>query len=269
MLYTKFSDVRITIISLLAHLETIGNTHGEIHIYPHGHWGHTDNPIPQTTPRPTRPTRPPTQRPTRAPTTRRPRPARVLIFRTISIQRFSDHLHIAGYLDLRSGGTIQFRFRTLHSQGILFITGRGLNTNSVPYFIALEIVDGRLYVVYDFGAQTKRVAILQNIDVSNGQWHNIRLEFTRSAIIVYLNNRPVRIDLTFEEVGRMYFDGGLNFGGIRDINLPSWYLYSRNGFVGCIGDFELINIGKKLRGNQFNCCCNMNCMLEKIITSNF
>lgn len=217
VIYTKFArNNHVTIISLLAHIETHASTHGRVIIYKPNEFG-TRPPLPATT--------------------LAPRPKEIYLFRTLSILQFNFHIRATGFIDMRNGGEISFRFRTLQSQGLIFVAGTSGS------FVSCEIVDGYLYMVYDFGAGAKRVRLSSSI-VNDGQPHTVRLVFSYGRrLTAYYDNVPITASLSGSETS-LYFSGGIWFGGPREDDQLSWYLISRNGFVGCLLDFVLTDTSK-------------------------
>lgn len=138
---------------------------------------------------------------------------------------------------MRNGGEISFRFRTLQSQGLIFVAGTSGS------FVSCEIVDGYLYMVYDFGAGAKRVRLSSSV-VNDGQPHTVRLVFSYGRrLTAYYDNVPTTASLSGSETS-LDFRGGIWFGGPREDDQLSWYLISRNGFVGCLLDFVLTDTSK-------------------------
>lgn len=98
-------------------------------------------------------------------------------------------------------------------------------------------------MVYDFGAGAKRVRLSSSI-VNDGQPHIVRLVFSYGRrLTAYYDNVPTSASLSGSETS-LYFSGGIWFGGPREDDQLSWYLISRNGFVGCLLDFVLTDTSK-------------------------
>lgn len=237
VIYTKYArNNHVTIISLLAHIETHASTHGRVIIYKPNEFG-TRPPQPATTPI--------------------PRPIEITLFRTLSILRFNHHIHTKGYIDMRNGGELSFRFRTLQSQGLIFVAGTSSS------FISCEIVDGALYFVYNLGAGAKRVKISPNV-VNDGQPHSVRIVVSYGRrLTVYYDNIPNTVSLSGSETS-FYFGDGIWFGGPQDDNQLSWHLISRNGFVGCLLDFVLKDTSKYAPENLNNIQMNAESMEANI-----
>ncbi|XP_062614011.1 uncharacterized protein LOC134275752 isoform X2 [Saccostrea cucullata] len=196
------------------------------------------------TPRPT--PRPTTPRPTPRPTTTAPQPTKIKLFSTISLLAHHKHYHIPGYVDFRNGGEIHFRFRTSLHTGLLLTIPR---STSLSQFMSFEVFEGKLYFVYDFGALTRRV-LVSNDFVSTGRWQRVQLSLSANYILVSLNNKPTRIDLTSFERNSLYFADGIWIGALPEENL-SWYTYARQGYVGCIGDLTLHQLDSNMRLQSF------------------
>lgn len=229
-------NVYVDRVDIFEKLKQHSGGHWPILIFTRGEWenhyrGHAD----LHTPRPT------TQRPvTPRPTTPAPQPTRVKLISTISLLVHGKHYHIPGYVDFRQrGGEISFRFRTLLPTGLLLTIPR---TTSLSHFMSFEVFDGKLYFVYDFGTLTRRM-LVSNDFVSTGQWQSVKLSMADSYILVYLNNKPTRIELSSFETNSLYFAGGIWIGALPAENL-SWYTFARDGYVGCIGDLTLHKLGK-------------------------
>ncbi|XP_052236248.1 uncharacterized protein LOC127848011 [Dreissena polymorpha] len=70
-------------------------------------------------------------------------------------------------LDMCTSGSMSFRFRTLEPRGLLVI-GHG----SAVQFFAIEVFDGILYFVADFGSATIR-NMFSDRRVDDGEWHEV------------------------------------------------------------------------------------------------
>ena len=73
-------------------------------------------------------------------------------------------------LDMRSGGSLSFRFRTLEPRGLLAIA-----IGNSPTFFSIEIFDGILYFVYDLGTLTSRKQFTDS-RVDDGEWHEVCID---------------------------------------------------------------------------------------------
>lgn len=221
-----------------------GNGHNGIDIIVPGQ-AITPRPRPRTTPRPYTPR--PRPRTTPRPRPTRPvepvRPTTITLLNTISfLKSFILHINENAYVDVRSGGTITFRFRTLESKGVLFFTRRKGSSNQL--FLAFEIYDGKLYFISDLGARTRRI-LVSDVIVNDGTWQNIKLEIQDSRLFISLNGIQKTLDLTTEERTQAYFNDGIYIGGFPK-DFKSWYIWgsSNSKFLGCFSDLKLINTSK-------------------------
>lgn len=202
--------------------------------------------IQTTTPRPPiiRPVTP--QPPIIRPVTPRPTPARqkkVTLINTLSIvEPGMMRLNEYGYIDVRAGGKISFKFRTLEPRGIVLFFRRKDEKNQL--FIAFEIFDDKLYYVSDFGARSRRL-LVSKTKVNDGTWQNVELEFREpDRSILTFNRFSQDVSMTKEEFKQAYFNDGVYLGGQPD-DFTSWYIWSRaNSFLGCFGDIILENTSK-------------------------
>ncbi|KAL5005761.1 hypothetical protein ScPMuIL_016919 [Solemya velum] len=203
----KNLNVKICLIQYLSH----AITHGPVQIVPWGDWSHSREP---TTPAP--------------PITKLQYP---ITFVTM------ESLIALGSLDLRSGGTITFRFKTNEPRSILlFSRGRA---NAADY-MAIEIFDGILYFVYNFGSGNRRVPFAK-FRVDNGEWHEVSVDISKQLIRLLLDERYSQDIRRTYEAPNLYF-GSLFVGGVMDYNNLPWHIWSRNGFQGCMEDLQFKNI---------------------------
>ncbi|WAR10903.1 NR1AA-like protein [Mya arenaria] len=93
------------------------------------------------------------------PAARRPTP--------VTFKTGNSMFFLSDALDMRSGGTVSYRFRTLEPSGLLSIArGSGVQ------FFAMEVYDGILYFVYEFGSLTAR-NMFSDRRVDDGEWHEV------------------------------------------------------------------------------------------------
>lgn len=206
----KSPSARIHIqISLLRYIHTAGTRHGEFRIYKQGE--SLSGTEPTTT------------------------PERMRIIDVISLQ--STYVHIPGRLDLRSGGTISFRFRTFDTDGIIFFTER-IMRELFAIFCAFELFDGKLYMVYNLGRGVKRVAI-SGSDVSTGDSHDLELTFRQGNVVIQLDQGDQTLQLTAFESNQLYFDQGLYIAGLPARRDYPGFIWSRRGYNGCFSNLNL------------------------------
>lgn len=89
-------------------------------------------------------------------------------------------------LDMRTGGKISFRFRTLEPRGLIAIA-RG-SAQSVLFF-AIEVFDGILYFVFDLGSVSGRKTFADR-RVDDGEWNEVWL------FLLTINSQYIKYSFT-------------------------------------------------------------------------
>ena len=140
---------------------------------------------------------------------------------------------------MRRGGSYSFRFRTSEPRGVISIArGAAQSVN----FMAIEIFDGILYFVYDFGTFSSRMQ-LSDQRMDDGEWHDVRFQVEGNQMLVTVDNKQFPTTLPPTEIARLYFYR-LYIGGYDDMKNAPWPLYSRQGYKGCLESFRVNDIGK-------------------------
>ncbi|XP_060080041.1 uncharacterized protein LOC132559439 isoform X2 [Ylistrum balloti] len=235
----KISPIRVVIVSLLQYIES-GNRHGTFQIIrPGDPWTTRPprTPRPDVTPFPITTPSPTTARPTRP-----PRPSNYKLLDVISIR--SAYLHIPGYVDMRSQGSISFRFRTFEPRGVIFFTER----LSTPYFCAFEIFDGYLYMVYNFGQGPMRQKVSDR-KLNEGEWHDIQLQLRQNDAVVYVDGQTTSVQIDPSSRAQIYMNSGLYIGGLPLGREYPWYIWSRVGYNGCFDDLIIREFSTDMRGS--------------------
>ena len=104
-------------------------------------------------------------------------------------------------------------------------------------YIAVELVDGRLYFIHNFGRRERRTQFSQRI-VADGQAHEVEMRFYGSHVDLRVDDVRERLDLTSGErlpasLGTMYVAGFPNYQ-----QLP-WMVWSRESYLGCLTDLRV------------------------------
>ena len=139
--------------------------------------------------------------------------------------------------DIRNrGGEIKFKFLTNDPHGLLLFNGDS------KYFIALELFDGDLYIVYNFGSGTKRVKFTDEV-VIDGKPHDVRVNIDplQSFLELDIDGFSKRVDLSKNDHFINPFPGDMYVGWVNQRmakRLP-WALLSSKGFRGCLIEFEV------------------------------
>ena len=113
----------------------------------------------------------------------------------------------------------------------------------------MELLDGRLYFVHNFGRRERRTQFSQKI-VADGQTHEVEMRFYGSHVDLRVDDIRERLDLTSGErlpasLSSMYVAGYPNYQ-----QLP-WMVWSRESYLGCLND---------LRVRLGGCCCFCVCL---------
>ncbi|XP_076459006.1 uncharacterized protein LOC143292527 isoform X2 [Babylonia areolata] len=165
--------------------------------------------------------------PTLPPTTQRPIQPRTS---SVTIVQRGVYMPISDF-DLRSGSTITFNFKTINQNGLLLFAGE-----AGGQYMALELVDGRLYFVKNFGREDTRTALSQRI-VADGQPHEVSIRFYDRHVDLRVDDVRERVDLSRRETLPTNM-GTVYVGGYRYQQLP-WRVWSRESYLGCLSDLRM------------------------------
>ncbi|XP_053386148.1 uncharacterized protein LOC123539409 isoform X3 [Mercenaria mercenaria] len=169
----------------------------------------------------------------------------------------SSMFYLRDPLDLRTGGSLSFRFRTLEPRGLLAIARGSIQS---PTFFAMEIFDGLLYFVYDLGTLTSR-KLFTDRRVDDGEWHEVMMKVQGNRITLSIDGRPFSVQVSQQNILKMFFYR-LFVGGYDDFSKAPWPLYTRQGYRGCLESLKINDIGfdlhlfisnQNLRGVQRGC----------------
>ncbi|OWF43128.1 uncharacterized protein LOC110460116 [Mizuhopecten yessoensis] len=149
----------------------------------------------------------------------------------------STSVHIPGWLDLRRGGSFGFRFRTFDSDAIILFSER-LMSRQFLIFISLELVDGRLYFVYNLDVSVKRVEI-PGTNLGNGNWHDVRFDFRPGSVVVHLDQQDKTVQFLSSEQSQLLFNRGLYIAGLPPQRDFPGFLWSKRGYNGCFSNLKI------------------------------
>ncbi|CAL1547650.1 unnamed protein product [Lymnaea stagnalis] len=198
-----------------------------------GSGGRTQPPTgrPPITPRPTPA---PTPRPRPPPSTPAPVPA----VTSITLKNEGHYFRLQEPLSAERGNSLSLKFQTIKDRGlILYATSNLVGKN----FIALEIYDGKLYFVHNFGGRSKRT-LLSDREVSDGQSHEFSLRFHDNLMALTVDGENKRIPLEANEQWPRNLSeySPINVGGHGPYLMP-WHTWARTGYLGCIEDLRINN----------------------------
>ncbi|XP_052237025.1 neurexin-1a-like isoform X2 [Dreissena polymorpha] len=222
---------------IVSFLQFVGDSTGDIDVYDKNQWNTGNWSWGTTRPSPA------------TPTPKQPTP--------VTFKSGNSMLLVTDPLGMRTGGSMSFRFRTLEPRGLL-VMGHG----SAVQFFAIEVFDGILYFVTDFGSATSR-NMFSDRRVDDGEWHEVTMRVDRNGrtVTLTLDGRQFVDTVSPEELQRMYFFKTF-FGGYDNFESAPWPLYSREGFKGCFESLVINGVGidlhrvintQRLVGIEFGC----------------
>ena len=138
-----------------------------------------------------------------------------------------------GY-DLRRETNLFMQFKTLSSDGLLFLTGGGLK------YLSVEIEQSKLTVRIDL--ESGKAVLKSKENVNDGNWHQLEVARIDKEILIKLDRKEIDSkivdgrDLYLETDNLLYFGGYPNGG-------HSYKKVTRIGFNGCLRNIQL---GSKL-----------------------
>lgn len=139
--------------------------------------------------------------------------------------------------------TMSIMFRTLKQEGIL------LYTASNKHYTAVEIRNGELVYISKFSSSVNMSS--NNLQVSNGKWHNLTLHSKNRGLYLFLDGFQVGDELDTASVHDFLdpYLTSLSIGGIRSIvNFNSDDLVVEN-FEGCLANFTINNEVQPFNGS--------------------
>ncbi|XP_077296865.1 neurexin 1 isoform X2 [Arctopsyche grandis] len=137
-------------------------------------------------------------------------------------------------------GTISFKFRTNEPNGLI-----AFNTGVKPPrsdLFAVELLNGHIYLHVDLGSGGVRVRASRR-RVDDSQWHDLTLRRNGRDGKITVDGASAEFR-TPGESNQLELDGPLYLGGLgpshSSVNTPPalWTAALRQGFVGCIRDFN-------------------------------
>lgn len=155
-----------------------------------------------------------------------------------------------------SGAVILLEFSTISTKALLFYNHDSFTSNNAR-FVALEILNGRLQLGFNFG--TGQGSLSTSKIISDGSWHRVEVRLQVMSIDLNILDEDcprLTIDAcraTQDMTGSMEFDNNpLTFGGVSDISeITSRPLQvSAADFVGCMNSIyvngERLSVGNAL-----------------------
>ncbi|XP_030330304.1 neurexin-2-like [Strigops habroptila] len=138
-------------------------------------------------------------------------------------------------------GSVSFDFRTTEPNGLLLL-GQGQAPGPGPprpHFLALELLDGHLYLLLAMGAGDTRLRASAR-KVTDGEWCHVDVQRDGRRGSVSVNSRRTPF-LAGGDAEELWLDAGLFLGGAPPGSPlpPALWAAPRGGFVGCVRDLAI------------------------------
>ncbi|XP_065079227.1 neurexin 1 isoform X3 [Ochlerotatus camptorhynchus] len=138
---------------------------------------------------------------------------------------------------------IDFRFKTLEPNGLLFYNGGKLSD-----FVAVELVNGHIHYVFDLGDGTITVRDKARIHMNDNRWHSVSIRRPGPKTHTLAVDESIEIYTASGNNMHLELEGILYVGGVfKDMYLrlpPS--IASRSGFEGCMASVDLADTSPSL-----------------------
>lgn len=148
----------------------------------------------------------------------------------------SKHSYVGlAMLKAYSNVFIDFRFKTLEANGLLFYNG-GRRSD----FIAVELVNGHVHYVFDLGDGPITLRDKARIHMNDNRWHSVSIRRPGPKTHTLVVDDTIEVYTAPGNNMHIELDGILYVGGVfKDMytKLPSTVV-SRNGFEGCLGSVD-------------------------------
>ncbi|XP_035900553.1 neurexin-3 isoform X4 [Anopheles stephensi] len=138
---------------------------------------------------------------------------------------------------------IDFRFKTLEPNGLLFYNG-GKRTD----FVAVELVNGHIHYVFDLGDGPITLRDKARIHMNDNRWHSVSIRRPGPKTHTLAVDESIEIYTASGNNMHLELEGILYVGGVfKDMytRLPS-SIASRSGFEGCIASVDLADTSPSL-----------------------
>lgn len=138
---------------------------------------------------------------------------------------------------------IDFRFKTLEPNGLLFYNG-GKRSD----FLAVELVNGHIHYVFDVGDGPITVRDKARIHMNDNRWHSVSIRRPGPKTHTLAVDESIEIYTASGNNMHLELEGILYVGGVfKDMytRLPS-SIASRSGFEGCMASVDLADSSPSL-----------------------
>lgn len=139
---------------------------------------------------------------------------------------------------------IDFRFKTLEPNGIIFYNG-GRKSD----FICIELVNGHIHYIFDMGDGPITLRDKSKIHLNDNRWHSVSVRRPAPKVHTLTVDDTIETYVATGNSMHLKLDGILYVGGLfKDMypNMPVNVIASRIGFEGCIASIDLADISPSL-----------------------
>ncbi|XP_055322303.1 neurexin-3 isoform X3 [Sitodiplosis mosellana] len=156
----------------------------------------------------------------------------------------SKHSYVGlAMLKAYSNVFIDFRFKTLEANGLLFYNGGRRND-----FIAIELVNGKVHYIFDLGDGPITLRDTSRIHMNDNRWHVVSIRRPGPKTHTLIVDDTIEVYNTPGNNMHMELEGIMYIGGVfKDMytKLPP-AVVSRNGFEGCLASIDFADISPSL-----------------------
>lgn len=138
---------------------------------------------------------------------------------------------------------IDFRFKTLEPNGLLFYNGGKRND-----FIAVELVNGHIHYVFDMGDGPITIRDKARVHMNDNRWHSVSIRRPGPRTHTLIVEDSIEVYTTTGNNVHLDLEGILYVGGVfKDMysRLPV-SIASRAGFEGCLASVDLTDLSASL-----------------------
>ncbi|XP_037025622.1 neurexin-1-like, partial [Bradysia coprophila] len=156
----------------------------------------------------------------------------------------SKHSYVGlAMLKAYSNTNIDFRFKTLEANGLLFFNG-GRRSD----FIAVELVNGHIHYIFDLGDGPITLRDKSRVHMNDNRWHSVSIRRPGPKTHTLVVDDTIEVYNAPGNNMHMELEGILYVGGVfKDMytKLPA-SVASRNGFEGCLASVDLADVSPSL-----------------------
>lgn len=137
---------------------------------------------------------------------------------------------------------LSFNFKTYVKNGLIFLIG---DTTAREY-LAVEMVNGRVVLNYELGSAPCTVRSAKQYN--DGNWHLVKVNRDGKESMLVVDDQDEQSDFAMGLSTTLTTDSNIYIGGFPGVH--SYYELTKDGFDGCIKDFQIGNDLINLNNNQ-------------------